>query len=67
MCYQVIQVFECGHNSESQIVRCKAKTPACDEIFLRQELEDVKTLCTEARKAERERLSSIEEDEGYWS
>jgi len=45
MCHQLIQIFECGHNTGSKIVKCKKPTSECNEIFLRQELEDTPRPC----------------------
>ena len=45
MCYQLLQIFECGHNNGSKIVKCEKPTSKCGGIFLRQELEETKGLC----------------------
>jgi hypothetical protein len=45
MCHQLIQIFECGHNTGSKIVKCKNRTSECNETFLRQELEDTPRPC----------------------
>ncbi|TVY58526.1 hypothetical protein LCER1_G000880 [Lachnellula cervina] len=72
MCHQLIQIFECGHNTGSKIIKCKRPDSECNEIFLRQELEDTtrpcascqrKEDCRRAYQAQREAV----EDEGYWS
>lgn len=55
MCHQVIQIFKCGHNSESRVVRCKKPTSECEAVFLREELEKVKALC-EVRQSGRNTL-----------
>lgn len=45
MCHQVIQIFECGHNHASKIVPCKKPTEKCQDVFLRQDLQDTRGLC----------------------
>jgi hypothetical protein len=45
MCHQVSQVFECGHNNGSKKFPCTNPSDCGEEIFLRQELEDMKGLC----------------------
>ncbi|KAH7313080.1 hypothetical protein BKA65DRAFT_440477 [Rhexocercosporidium sp. MPI-PUGE-AT-0058] len=72
MCHQVIQIFKCGHNSESKVVRCKKPTRECEAVFLREELEKVKALCELCgRAAERKQAEKAQAakavDEGYWS
>jgi hypothetical protein len=45
ICYQVMQIFECGHNNGSRSIRCRNPTSKCGGIFLRQELEEISGLC----------------------
>ena len=45
MCHQVIQVFECGHSNNAKKVPCGKPSNCGQEVFLRQELEDIKGLC----------------------
>ena len=42
MCHQVIQVFECGHSNNAKKVPCGKPSNCGQEVFLRQELEDIK-------------------------
>ncbi|KAF8859108.1 hypothetical protein BDZ45DRAFT_590334 [Acephala macrosclerotiorum] len=70
MCHQVIQVFECGHNHASQVVRCKKPTEQCNGVFLRQDLQDTRGLCIVCvpnSQAEQKQTAAAIEDEGYWS
>jgi len=71
MCHQVIQVFECGHNYGSKKVPCSKPSDCGEEVFLRQELEDMKGLCATCQKAQDSRQergqSEPKDDEGYWS
>ena len=46
MCHQVIQIFECGHSNGSEKVACSTPSDCGEEVFLRQELEDMKGLCS---------------------
>jgi hypothetical protein len=45
MCHQTIQIFECGHNTGSKVVKCNRPKDDCNEVFLRQELEDMPRPC----------------------
>lgn len=45
MCYQVIQLYECGHHSASIDVPCSQPSKDCGGVFLRQEIEDTKGPC----------------------
>ncbi|TGO64869.1 hypothetical protein BCON_0005g00670 [Botryotinia convoluta] len=68
MCYQVIRLFECTHQSPSIDIPCKQPSENCGGIFLRQEIEDTKGLCERCQEATEIRGSGTEpEDEGYWS
>ncbi|KAF7931756.1 uncharacterized protein EAE98_004492 [Botrytis deweyae] len=68
MCYQVIRLFECTHQSPSLDIPCKQPSENCGGIFLRQEIEDTKELCEKCQGATEMRGSGTEpEDEGYWS
>lgn len=50
MCYQVIQVFDCGHHSGSKKVHCEDPNATCEDIFLRQEVEDVGGHCVTCQR-----------------
>ncbi|PSS25723.1 hypothetical protein M430DRAFT_16436 [Amorphotheca resinae ATCC 22711] len=70
MCYQLIQIFDCGHNNGSTPIRCRNPTSKCGEVFLKQELGEITGLCASCRKPEKTRKSKVEaeagaEDEGY--
>ncbi|TVY23204.1 hypothetical protein LHYA1_G007751 [Lachnellula hyalina] len=70
MCHQLIQVFDCGHNTGSKIIECKNPTSDCNEVFLRQELEDIARLCASCQRKEdyhKAYRREVVEDEGYWS
>jgi hypothetical protein len=54
MCYQLIQIFDCGHNNGSTPIRCRNPTSKCGEVFLKQELGEITGLC-----AVRESLRAI--------
>jgi len=67
MCYQIIYIFECGHLSNSRMIRCSRPTENCDDIFLRQEVEEICGYCPACQRAvEMRRAQAEAEDEGYW-
>ncbi|TVY83026.1 hypothetical protein LSUE1_G002430 [Lachnellula suecica] len=72
MCHQLIQIFECGHNTGSKVVKCAKPKSKCKDIFLRQELEDIPRPCASCHEKEDNRKAcrvqqQVVEDEGYWS
>ncbi|KAL2061069.1 hypothetical protein VTL71DRAFT_9121 [Oculimacula yallundae] len=69
MCHQVIQVFNCGHKSSPNVVRCKKVTSDC--VFPEPRMEDVKALCqpcgrAAARREAKKAQAAKALNQGYW-
>jgi hypothetical protein len=46
MCYQLLKIFDCGHNNASKTIPCDTPSSKCGGVFLRQELDKVKGHCS---------------------